>query len=72
MTTEILGIIFMYGLTVALAIPLGRYIGKVYEGEKTWLDRLFNPVDKIFFKLGGINPEKEMNWKQHLGCLAYH
>ncbi len=69
MTTEILGIILMYGLTIALAIPLGRYIGKVYEGEKTWLDRLLNPVDKMFFKLGGINPAKEMNWKQHMVAM---
>lgn len=69
MNTEILGIIFMYGLTVALAIPLGRYIGKVYEGEKTWMDRLFNPVDKAFFWMGGIDPKKEMNWKQHLMAL---
>jgi K+-transporting ATPase ATPase A chain len=69
MTTEILGIIFMYLLTVALAIPLGRYIGKVYEGERTWLDRIFNPIDKTFFKLGGIDPNREMNWKQHLVAL---
>jgi len=69
MTTEILGIIFMYALTVALAIPLGRYIGKVYEGDGTWLDRVFNPVDRAFHKLGGINPAKQMNWKQHMVSL---
>lgn len=59
----------MYGLTVALAIPLGKYIGKVYEGEKTWPDRIFTPIDAIFFKLGGIDPKKEMNWKQHMLAL---
>lgn len=69
MTTEILGILLMYGLTVALAIPLGKYIGKVYEGEKTWPDRIFTPIDAIFFKLGGIDPKKEMNWKQHMLAL---
>ena len=69
MNTEILGVLLMYLLTVAMAIPLGRYIGKVFEGNSTWLDRLFNPVDKTFFKLGGIDPIKEMNWKQHLSAL---
>lgn len=69
MTTEILGIVFMYTLTVALAIPLGQYIGRVYEGEKTWLDHILNPLDRIFFKLGGINTTKEMDWKQHLAAL---
>jgi K+-transporting ATPase ATPase A chain len=69
MNTEILGVVAMYGVMVLLAIPLGRYIGKIYEGEPTWLDRIFNPLDKLFFKIGGIHPEKEMNWKQHLVAL---
>lgn len=69
MNTEILGVLLMYLLTVALAIPLGRYIGKVFEGDRTWLDRLFNPLDKAFFKLGGIDPQKEMNWKEQLKAL---
>jgi K+-transporting ATPase ATPase A chain len=69
MTTEIVGILFMYALTIAFAIPLGRYIGKVYEGKKTWLDSIFNPLDRIFFKLGGINPSIQMNWKQHMAAM---
>ena len=52
-----------------LAIPLGRYIAKVYEGQKTWLDPILAPIDKLFFKVGGIHPEREMNWKQHLLAL---
>ncbi len=36
MNTEIFGIIAMFVITIALAIPLGKYIAKVYEGEKTW------------------------------------
>lgn len=69
MNSEILGIIFMYGLVMLLAIPLGRYIGKIFNYESTWLDKIFNPIDKLFFKIGGINPTKEMNWKQHLVAL---
>ncbi len=69
MNTEISGVILMFLITIALAIPLGKYIGKVYEGEKTWPDRFLNPLDKIFFKLSGINPNKNMNWKQHLVAL---
>ncbi|AHF15455.1 potassium-transporting ATPase subunit KdpA [Niabella soli] len=69
MNAEIPGIILMYGLAVLLAIPLGRYIGKVYSNDKTWSDRIFKPVDTIFYRLGGIDPSKEMNWKQHLIAL---
>jgi K+-transporting ATPase ATPase A chain len=66
MNTEIIGVIVMFLATVLLAIPLGRYMAKVYEGQKTWLDPVLAPIDKLFFKTGGIHPEKEMNWKQHL------
>ncbi len=69
MNTEILGVILMYALVVALAIPLGRYIGKVFNYESTWLDSIFNPLDNLFYKLSGIEPTKEMNWKQHLVAL---
>lgn len=69
MNTEIAGIFIMFILVMAFAIPLGKYIGKVYSNEKTWADGIFNPIDKIFYKLGGVNPLKEMNWKQHLLAL---
>ncbi len=69
MNIEIIGVVVMYVVMVLLAIPLGRYMGKVYEGEKTWLDFVLNPLDKLFFKLGGIDPQKQMNWKQHMGAL---
>lgn len=69
MVTEIMGVIAMYVILVLLAIPLGKYIGKIYLGEVTWVDKLFNPLDKAFYRLGGIRPEKEMTWKQHLSAL---
>jgi K+-transporting ATPase ATPase A chain len=69
MNTEILGVILMYVTVIALAIPLGRYIGKIFNYENTLLDKIFNPIDKLFFKLSGIDPTKEMNWKQHLVAL---
>jgi K+-transporting ATPase ATPase A chain len=59
----------MYALVVALTIPLGRYIGKVFNFENTWLDGVFNPLDALFYKIGGINPKTEMTWQQHLIAL---
>lgn len=59
----------MFVLVVGLAIPLGRYIGKIYSNEETWLDKILNPVDKIFFRFAGIKSDTEMTWKQHLLAL---
>ncbi|HRI33203.1 MAG TPA: potassium-transporting ATPase subunit KdpA, partial [Saprospiraceae bacterium] len=69
MNSEILGVILMFLLVVLFAIPLGSYVGKVFNYEKTWLDKIFNPLDHLFFKLSGIDPKIEMNWKQHLIAL---
>lgn len=68
MNTEMIGVVLMYGLTVLLAIPFGKYVAKVFAGEKTWLD-FMSPVEKLIYKTGGINPSVEMNWKQHLKAL---
>lgn len=68
MHTEILGIVVIYLLVLVLAILLGRYIGKIFNYEKTWLDAVFDPLDRLFFKIGGIT-HKPMTWKQHLTAL---
>lgn len=69
MNTEILGIIFMFVLTLLLAIPFGKYIAHVYQGNKTFLDPVFNPLEKIFYRGSGIDETEEMVWKRHLKIL---
>jgi len=69
MNLDIFNLVIMFLATFILAIPLGKYIKKVFLDEKTWLDKLFNPVDKIICKLSGIDVSKQMNWKQHLFAL---
>lgn len=69
MNSEILGIIFTYLVTLILAIPLGKYIAKVYTNEKTFLDFFANPIEKFLYRIAGIDPTEEMNWKHHLKIL---
>jgi len=69
MNTEILGVVAMFLITLLLAIPFGKYISKVFTGEKTFLDPVFKPLEKLFYKISGIDPDHEMNWKQHLTAL---
>ncbi len=59
----------MFGVTLLLAIALGKYIAKVYSGDKTILDPVFNPLERLFYKASGINAGNEMTWKQHLVAL---
>ncbi|MDX1907313.1 MAG: potassium-transporting ATPase subunit KdpA [Bacteroidia bacterium] len=69
MYAEIAGIILLFGLTLLAAWPLGRYIARVYAGEKTITDRLFAPLEKLFFRLSGIDAQRDMTWQEHLKAL---
>ncbi|HET6993884.1 MAG TPA: potassium-transporting ATPase subunit KdpA [Chitinophagaceae bacterium] len=68
MTGEILGVVIMFLLTVVLAYPLGKYIAKVFKGEKTWTD-FMNPLERFIFRICGINANEGMNWKQFLKAM---
>lgn len=68
MNTEILGSVAQIVLMVGLAYPLGKYIAKVFQGEKTCLDFLA-PLEKRIFTFSGIDPTEEMGWKSFLKAL---
>ena len=68
MNSEILGVILQWAALVILCYPLGRYIAKVYKGERTWLD-FMAPVERFVYRICGIDPMQEMNWKQFLKAL---
>lgn len=68
MNTEIIGSAAQIVLMVVLAYPLGKYIAKVYKGEKTCLD-FMAPLEKGIFKFCGIDPKEEMTWKSFLKAL---
>jgi K+-transporting ATPase ATPase A chain len=50
---------------IALAKPLGSFMAKVYEGKPTFLTRLLAPVERFIYRLSGVTPEEEMNWKTY-------
>ena len=68
MNTEITGILFTFLITVALAYPLGKYIAKVFGGERTFTDFL-NPVERFIYRICGIDPNESMDWKQFLKAM---
>ena len=68
MNKEILGILVIFGTTVLLAVPLGRYLATIYRGDKSWSDFLL-PLERLLYRLGGVRPEREMSWQQHMLAL---
>lgn len=58
---------------LALAKPLGTYMARVYQDESVGLNRWFSGVERLFYRLGGVNPEQEMRWTQYaLAMLAFN
>ncbi len=51
---------------LALAVPFGRYMAKVFNGEKNLLTPVFRPVERGFYRLCGIDENREMSWKRYL------
>ncbi|MBD1392037.1 potassium-transporting ATPase subunit KdpA [Mucilaginibacter glaciei] len=68
MNTELFGIIASFVLMLVIGIPLGKYLAKMFAGEKVWTDFL-KPLENGIYKLSGINPNEPMNWKQFLKAM---
>src|ERR1700761_4142058 len=68
MNTELTGIIVTFAITLTIAILLGKYMAKMYAGDKVWTDFL-KPLEKWLFRLSGVNPNEHMNWKQFLKAM---
>lgn len=66
--------LMMYALYLVvlllLAWPLGKYMTKVFTMEKTKFDPVFQPVERFIYRLAGVNPEQEMDWRQYAVALV--
>ncbi|HTP27610.1 MAG TPA: potassium-transporting ATPase subunit KdpA [Anaeromyxobacteraceae bacterium] len=48
---------------VAITKPLGVYMFRVFEGEQQPMPRLFGPLERLLYRVSGVNPKKEQSWK---------
>jgi K+-transporting ATPase ATPase A chain len=68
MNTELFGILASFVITLLIGIPLGKYLAKMFAGERVWTD-FMKPIEKGIYKLSGISPNEPMNWKQFLKAM---
>lgn len=62
-------IAFTLALTIALGWSLGIYMARVWTGERTWLDPVLKPVERAFYVLAGVKPDKGQNWLSYTSAL---
>lgn len=65
----ILQILIFCAVLVLITKPLGAYIARVFRGEKTLLDPLFKPVERLIYRLCGIDPDREMRWTTYTAAM---
>src|ERR1700752_3679610 len=55
--------IALFGLiVVAMTRPLGGYMTRVFNGEKTFLSPLLRPVERIIYAISGVDEKEDQHW----------
>jgi len=55
-----------FGLVALLAKPVGLYMSRVFEGERTFLSTVLGPIERSFYRLCRIDPNVEMSWVEYV------
>ena len=56
-------------ILLALVRPVGVYMARVLEGQRTWLDPVLRPLERLIYRLSGVDAAQEMNWRQYTCAL---
>jgi K+-transporting ATPase ATPase A chain len=73
MSTELFAVVFTILFTIATSIPLGRYMARVFSGERTFLDPVLLPIERLVLRILGVNPNnpaESQDWKQYSRSLV--
>jgi potassium-transporting ATPase potassium-binding subunit len=63
---SVLQVLIFLGIVLLLTKPVGLYLYKVFNGERTWLSPVLVPVERFFYKLSGIHEEEEQKWTGYI------
>ncbi|MDI3328528.1 MAG: potassium-transporting ATPase subunit KdpA [Alicyclobacillaceae bacterium] len=71
MASDLLQMALLIGAVLLAAWPLGRYMARVFEGQRTFLDPLLRPVERWIYRLSGVDESREMSWKTYAASLLW-
>ncbi len=60
-----LQILIFIAIVVAIAKPVGIFITKVFNGERTFLHPVLRPVERLIYRLTGVDEKREMHWSEY-------
>jgi potassium-transporting ATPase potassium-binding subunit len=62
----VLQVLIFLALVLLITKPIGLYMTAIFTGRRTWLTPVFAPVERLFYRLCGINPEEEQKWWEYI------
>jgi potassium-transporting ATPase potassium-binding subunit len=60
-----LQILVFFGILLVVTKPLGIYMTRVFERERTFADRLFGPIERLLYRITGVDESHEMRWTEY-------
>ena len=60
-----LQIAVFFAVILVTAKPMGLYMARVYEGKRTWLDPVLGPIERLLYRLTGVDAAAEMRWTEY-------
>jgi len=67
--TDLLQILLFLALLLLITKPMGAYMARVFAGERTLLDPALRPVERLIYRLCGIDPTQEMRWTTYTATM---
>ena len=69
MGTDIVTNLAIIAIIVATSLPIGRYVWKVFTDQRTWLDPVLGPIERVVLRVTGVSTEQQ-DWRAYLSACS--
>src|SRR4026208_2073122 len=65
MATEYIAVVVPILFTITTSTFVGRYMFRIFTAQRTWLDPILGPVERLVLRLTAVDPSEQQGWKQY-------
>jgi K+-transporting ATPase ATPase A chain len=62
-------ILIFFGAIALVTAPLGRFMTRVFSRQRTWLDPVLVPIERLIYRLTGVDEKRDMRWTEYAGAM---
>jgi len=72
LSNSVIQLVAFFLIVAVVSVPLGLYMARVFSNERTFLDPVLSPIERLIYRICGINPAVEMGWTGYaVSMLAF-